>query len=97
LPAANAAGRQAMEEAAKGCRRAAVDRSSEPFFFWLRFEQELGLILKILAFGHLHAFNGFTVSVLREAPLIHDSQESVRRIGCVHEVVGCFFLKKVEN
>jgi hypothetical protein len=38
-----------MEEA-KGCRRAAVDRSSAARSLLLQFEQELGLILKILAF-----------------------------------------------
>jgi hypothetical protein len=59
LPAANAAGRHAMEEAAKGCRRAAVDRSSAARGLSLRFEQELGLILKILAFVYPSWFHCF--------------------------------------
>jgi hypothetical protein len=49
-----------MEEAAKGCRRAAVDRSSAAESL-LRFEQELGLILKILALDYPSGFiNGFS-------------------------------------
>ena len=63
--------------------RAAVDRSAAAESL-LRFEQELGLILKILALDYPSGFQWF--QFLREAPLI-DCQESMQRIGCVHEII----------